>query len=246
MSLQFEPPTRQGPTPIFEQVKGRLTRAIEDGELVPHERIPSERELSSLLGVSRMTVRQALVALVDEGALYTRAGKGTFVADRKIEQPLQRLSSFTEDMIERGLRPASRVLEQTVVPSPIDLAEALEIAPGAEIVRIARLRLADDEPLAIETAHLPHLRYPGLVRFDFSQHSLYDVLRTEYAVTLATARQTIEASESNAEEAAVLDLPRRAPVLRITRLTTSGEGRPVELVRAVYRGDRYQLKVELR
>ena len=240
------PLDRQSPTPIFEQVKVIVGGAIDRGELQAHQRIPSERELSVALGASRMTIRQALVAMMAEGRLYTRSGKGTYVAERKIEQPLQRLTSFTEDIRARGLRPASRVLGQEILPAPLELAEILGIRPGAELVRIRRLRVADGQPLAIETSHLPHALCPGILDFDLSTESLYELLGTRYGIELRSAKQTIEASEAVPDERQLLELPPNVPVLRLHRLTMSDTGRVVEFVRAVYRGDRYQLHVELR
>ncbi len=245
--LESAPPLdRQSPTPIFVQVKSLLERAIALGELTPHRRIPSERELSSTLGASRMTIRQALGEMMAEGTLYTRSGKGTYVAERRIAQPLQHLTSFTEDMQARGLRPASRVLTQDLLPAPLELAQALAVVPGAELVRIRRLRLADGQPLALEASHLPHALCPGLGDVDLAAHSLYEVLRTRYGIRLGSAKQTIEASEPVAEERELLRIPEHAPVLRIHRLTCDDRGDRVEFVRAVYRGDRYQLHVELR
>ena len=202
--------------------------------------------MSAALGVSRMTIRQALLEMTADGTLYTRTGKGTYVAERKIEQPLQRLSGFTQDMLARGMRPASRVLSQELLPAPFELAQALGIAPGSEVVRIRRLRLADDHPVALESAHLSHALCPGLLDHDLAETSLYEVLRSRYGVTLGSARQTIEASQAVAEERQLLELPLRVPVLRIHRLTSGTDGRIVEFVRAAYRGDRYQLNVELR
>jgi GntR family transcriptional regulator len=236
---------RLGPTPIFQQIKAILERAIASGELAAHQRIPSERELSAALGVSRMTLRQALIEMTSDGTLYTRSGKGTYVADRKIEQPLQRLSSFTQDIEARGMRPASKVLSQELLSAPLELAGVLQVPPGSELVRIRRLRLADDQPLGIETSHLPHVLCPGLLRCDLSSTSLYEILRTQYGVGLGSAKQTIEASQPAAEERQLLRLPDGVPVLRIHRLTSGVDGRLVEFVRAVYRGDRYQLHVEL-
>ncbi len=237
---------RLSPTPIFQQIKSILEGAIASGELAAHQRIPSERELSAALGVSRMTLRQALLELMSDGILYSRSGKGTYVAERKIEQPLQRLSSFTQDIASRGMRPASQVLAQELLSAPLELAGALQIPPGSEIVRIRRLRLADEQPLALETSHLPHSLCPGVLNCDLTRTSLYEVLRTEYGVVLGSAKQTIEASQPVAEERLLLRLPEGVPVLRIHRLTSTVDGRLVEFVRSVYRGDRYQLHVELR
>jgi GntR family transcriptional regulator len=245
--LESPPPLdRASPKPIFEQVKSLVQRAIAAGELTSNSRVPSERELSAQLGVSRMTIRQALLELISEGALYTRPGKGTFVSDQKIEQPLQRLTSFTQDMLARGRRPASRLLAQEIVPAPLDLAHVLDVVPGSELLRIARLRLADDQPMALEVTHLPHALCPGLLRFDLSSESLYDLLRRKYGVALVSAKQTIEASPASEEEQELLELPAHVPVLRIHRRTSAADGRIVEYVRAVYRGDRYQLQVDLR
>ena len=245
--LESAPPLdRQGPIPIFVQIKLILERAIALGELTAHHRIPSERELSSTLGASRMTIRQALVSMMADGSLYTRSGKGTYVAERKIAQPLQRLTSFTEDMLARGLRPASRVLTEELLSAPLEVSQALAVAPGVELVRIRRLRLADEQPLAVESSHLPHSLCPGLLEVDLSVHSLYEVLRTRYGIRLASAKQTIEASEPDPEERELLRIPEHVPVLRIHRLTCDDDGQRVEFVRAVYRGDRYQLHVDLR
>jgi GntR family transcriptional regulator len=232
--------------PIFAQIRDLIEQAIASGELTPNRRIPSERELSLLLGVSRMTIRQALLAMIADGILYTRSGKGTYVAERKIEQPLQRLTSFSQDILARGMRPASRVLEAELLPAPPELAHSLAILPGAELIRIRRLRLADDEPVALETSHLPHAIAPGLLAHDLADHSLYELLRIRYGIEFGSAKQTIEASEATADERGLLLLPRRVPVLRLHRFTSGIDGRVLEFVRAVYRGDRYQLHVELR
>lgn len=245
--LRSDPPLdRDSAVPMFEQIKERLERAIAAGEFAVHERIPSERELSTQYGVSRMTIRQALGALARSGALYARSGKGTFVAELKIEQPLQRLTSFTEDMRARGLRPSSRLLAAERIGAPLEIADALGLSPGAELVRISRLRLADDEPLALEIAQLPHARCPGILSYDLGRRSLYEVLHAEYGISLARARQTIEAATPDDDERALLHLPHGVPVLRIRRLTHASDGAPIEFVRSAYRGDRYQLGVELR
>jgi GntR family transcriptional regulator len=246
-TLDTAPPLdRQSSIPIFTQVKSLLEEAIASGDLTPNRRIPSERELSVMLRVSRMTIRQALLAMIAEGIIYTRSGKGTYVAERKIEQPLQRLTSFSQDIVARGMRPSSKVLEAELLPAPAELAHSLDILPGAELLRIRRLRLADDDPVALETSHLPHSIAPGLLKHELEKRSLYEILRTDYGIEFVSAKQTIEASEATAEERELLLLPRRVPVLRLHRFTSGVDGRVLEFVRAVYRGDRYQLHVELR
>ena len=237
---------RQSSVPIFVQVKAVIDAALESGDLPPHRRIPSERELSIAFGVSRMTIRQALLEMIGEGSLYTRSGKGTYVAERKIKQPLQQLTSFTQDMAARGLRPSSRLLGADLLPAPIELAHALAIQPGSELVRIHRLRLADEQPLAIEASHLPHARCPGLLENDLEQHSLYQLLHDRYGLELASAKQTIEAATPTDAERELLQMPRGVPVLRIHRFTSTRDGLVCEFVQSAYRGDRYQLNVDLR
>lgn len=245
--LDTAPPLdRRSSVPIFSQVKTVIQAAVESGELQPHRRIPSERELSILFGVSRMTIRQALLEMIREGSLYTRTGKGTYLAERKIEQPLQRLTSFTQDMVARGLRPSSRLLGADLLPAPIELAHALAIPPGSELVRIRRLRLANGQHLAIETSHLPHARCPGLLEHDLEQHSLYELLHDRYGLELASAKQTIEAAAPTEEERKLLEMPAGVPVLRIHRFTSTRDGLVCEFVQSAYRGDRYQLNVDLR
>lgn len=241
------PLDRESPTPIFAQIRARLEEAISLGEFVPHQRIPSERQLSDRFGVSRMTVRQALDALTDDRLLYSLPGKGTFVADRKIiEQPLLHLTSFTQDILARGMRPSSRLLEGRIMQASFELARLFGLAPTVEIVQVTRLRLADDEPLAIEAVHLPAALVPGLLERDLAAESLYVILGRDYGLVLASARQTIEAAEPTPDEQRILGLDAPRPVLRISRLTSDSSGRVVEYVRSVYRGDRYHLTVELR
>ncbi len=241
------PLDRESPTPIFVQIRARLEEAIGSGDLVPHQRIPSERQLSDRFGVSRMTVRQALDALTHDRLLYSLPGKGTFVADRKIiEQPLMHLTSFTQDILARGMRPSSRLLAGRIVQASFEMARLFGLAPTVELVQVTRLRLADDEPLAIEAVHIPSALVPGLLDRDLAAESLYAILGRDYGLALAGARQTIEAAEPTLDEQRILCLDAPRPVLRISRLTSDANGRIVEYVRSVYRGDRYHLTVELR
>lgn len=241
------PLDRESPTPIFAQIRARLEDTISSGDLVAHQRIPSERQLSDRFRVSRMTVRQALDALTRDRFLYSLPGKGTFVADRKIiEQPLQHLTSFTQDILARGMRPSSRLLEGRIVQASFEMARLFGLAPTVEIVQVTRLRLADDEPLAIEAVHIPSALVPGLLDRDLAAESLYLILGRDYGLALVGARQTIEAAEPTVEEQRILGLDGPRPVLRISRLTHDANGHVVEYARSVYRGDRYHLTVELR
>lgn len=242
MSLQHE-----SPVPLYIQMKELLQSQIQSGARAVGERLPSERELAARYEVSRMTARQALQALVAEGLAHSRVGKGTFVTAPKINQELRVLTSFSEDMSQRGVTPSSRVLVAEVRPADQDVARHLHITPGVRIAVLKRVRLADGQPLALETTHIPYHKCPGLLdRYDFSQCSLYEVLRRDYGWELAWADQVIGTRLPEDDECAALELDKGTPVLHFTRVTFDESDQPLEYVRSVYRGDRYQLRAALR
>jgi len=234
--------SREAPDPLYLQLKDSLVAEITSGRYRSNQRLPSERELSTHFKVSRMTVRQALLELARDGTIYTRVGKGTFVAEPKIDQQLRALTGFSQDVRARGGRPASRVLEARVISATPDVAAALRLAPEAEVILLARLRLADSVPLAVEMAYLPFALFPRLLRHNFARESLYDVLETEYKLTLTQAEQSIEAALASAREIELLKLTPPAAVLKMQRLTLTSDGVPVEYVHSVYRGDRYKFR----
>ena len=233
---------REAPDPLYLQLKDSLTAEIRTGRYRTHQRLPSERELSTEFNVSRMTVRQALLELVREGLIYTRVGKGTFVAAPKIDQQLRDLTGFSEDVQARGGRPSSRVLESKVTAAPTEAASAMGLEPGSQVILLARVRLADDLPLAIERAYLPLARVPGLLQRDFAVESLYSVLRASYGFRLVLAEQTIEAALADPRELELLGLTPPAAVLKMQRLTSTDAGVPLEYVFSTYRGDRYKFR----
>src|SRR5919205_1536170 len=158
--------------------------------------IPSERQLSADLGVSRLTVRAALDELVREGYLVRRRGSGTFVGEPKIAQELT-MTSFSEDMRRRGMRPASRTLELKVVAAGARLGRFLHVSPSEPVVVAKRLRLADRETMAIETLHVPQALVPGLEAKDLESGSFYDLLRGRYGIQIVGGVQTIEPTVTN-------------------------------------------------
>lgn len=227
--------------PLYIQLRTLLLAQIKAGHYRPHQRLPSERELCLEFQVSRMTVRQALLDLLRVGAVYTRVGKGTFVAAPTIDQQLGCVTSFSQELRRRGDRPSSRVLHASCGPADADVAQVLALAADAEVIVLARVRLVGAVPLALETAFLPAARFPGLLGHNFADESLYDVLEHEYQLKLVRAQQTIEAALATAQECSALQLTMPAAVLKMQRLTLAADGAPVELVRSVYRGDRYKL-----
>jgi GntR family transcriptional regulator len=236
---------REAPDPLYLQLKASIVADISSRRYTTNQRLPSERELALRFKVSRMTVRQALLELAREGTIYTRTGKGTFVAEPKIDQQLRALTGFSQDVRARGSKPLSRVLKAKVIASPPDVAIALRLAPNAEVIMLSRLRVADGKPLALETAYLPFALFPNLLNHNFATESLYAVLENEYQIVLTQAEQTIEAALAEPDEIKLLKLDPPAAVLRIQRLTLTRDGVPVEYVLSAYRGDRYKFHSNL-
>lgn len=210
----------------------------------PGSPIPTERSLAAEFDVSRTTVRQALAELTVEGRLLRVQGKGTFAAEPKVAQRLQ-LSSYTEDMKAQGRQPGSRLLEVSEEPADGDLSRALGMRAGAKVLRLHRLRLADGEPMAIETTHLPLARFRGLRRYVTSGGSLYQVLRERFGVEMGHAEETIETALASPAEAELLGADVGLPMLLLSRHSFDTDGKPVEWVRSVYRGDRYKFVATL-
>ena len=237
----------ESPVPLYTQIKELLHKRILSGEYAVGARLPSERELAERYDVSRMTARQALRALALEGLTYSIVGKGTFVSVPKINQELRLLSGFSEDMIQRGLKPSSRVIEARQSAADEQVCSRLHLQAGATIILLKRVRLADHQPMALEATHIPVELCPDLLeRFDFSRDSLYEVLRRNYGLDMVWADQLIETRLPTDTEREILGVAQRTPVLKFTRVTYNAENQPLEYVRSVYRGDQYQLRTILR
>jgi GntR family transcriptional regulator len=208
------------------------------------EAIPSERQLTADLGVSRLTVRAALDELVRDGYLIRRRGSGTFVSEPKIAQELT-MTSFTEDMQRRGMRPASRTLELKVVPAGAQLGRLLHVSPSEPVMVAKRLRLADHETMAIETLHVRESLVPGLTAADLQEHSFYELLEHRYSTSVAGGVQTIEPTVTDVEESEALGVPLHSPAFLFERVSRDSSGEVVEFVRSIYRGDRYRIVTDL-
>lgn len=226
----------------YHAIRDQLLDRLEHMEA--GEQFPPERDLAQELGVSRMTLRRALDELVARGVVRRRHGAGVFAIGPKMSQPLI-ASSFTEDMRERGLRPGARTLAFEISPAGARIARVLEIDPSAEVITITRLRLADDEPLALEELVIPRALLPDLTAQDLEDASFYALLRERFGIRVAHAVQTIEPAVLDAQEARDLGVPEHTPALQFERTSRDGEGRPVEHVRSLYRGDRYTIRTEL-
>jgi GntR family transcriptional regulator len=208
------------------------------------EAIPSERQLTADLGVSRLTVRAALDELVRDGYLVRRRGSGTFVSEPKIAQELT-MTSFTEDMQRRGMSPASRTLELKVVAAGAQLGRLLHVSPSEPVMVAKRLRLADHETMAIETLHVRESLVPDLTAEDLQEHSFYELLSSRYVTAIAGGIQTIEPTVTDEEESEALGVPLHSPAFLFERVSRDSSGEVVEFVRSIYRGDRYRIVTDL-
>ena len=237
---------RQSKLPLYQQLYEMLRGNITRGEWKPGDLIPAESELIEQYGVSRITVRQVLDMLVREGLIYRQRGRGSFVAHPTVEQVLQRLVSFTDDMRQRGFAPTTQTLSSGLLPAPEDIAKQLKVEQGEELAKIERVRLADGEPMSVEEAYLVHRIVPGILDRDFVNDPLREVIERHYNIRWERARQVIRAINASRELAATLSVRPNAALLFIERVSFSQGGVPVEFLRIYHRGDRYALHSELR
>lgn len=232
--------------PLYFQVKEYLKNQIQSGVYTESEMIPSERELSEEFGINRLTVRQAINELVQEGFLYRQRGVGTFVSKPKIEQPLARLTNFSTDMMNRGITPGAQVVSMKVVPAGKYVASQLKIDQGTNVIELVRVRTADGEPMALEKSCLVYDLTKELLGMEMENVSLYKTLETVCGIKLVRAIQSIEIASIRPEEAPLLDIDPRDPVMQIERTTfTQDSDKPVEYVCSYYRADRYKFIIEM-
>jgi GntR family transcriptional regulator len=232
--------------PRYRVIAERLRREILARGAPPHQRLPSEPELARRFGAARETVRRALAELQRQGLIYCRRGLGSFVAEPRVDQDLDRLFGFSEFMLRQGLRPGARLLEAGVLriadPQSRVLRE-LGLPAGSRVIYIRRLRTAAGEPLVIASTWLPEARFPGFLRNDLRRQSVYRIMeRAGYKPTRAV--ETIEAVTLTAEQAALLGVAPGSAALLIRR-TGYANGVPVEYAEDYYRGDRTSFRVRL-
>lgn len=218
------------------QVRALLEKMIAT-DIGPGDPIPSERTLVSELGVSRVTVRQAIADLVEAGRLERIQGKGTYVTGPQVSSRLH-LTSFSREMRARGLSPATKVLAALQEDAAPEVADRLGVAPGQQVIRVDRLRLADGTPMAHEIGFYPARLFPGLLERELG--ALYDVFATVYGVIATSGEQIVRADAADHHHARILGVARRAPLLVQERVTRAGD-QVIEFSTSWYRGDRYRI-----
>jgi GntR family transcriptional regulator len=227
-------------SPKGEQLRSIMEDLIDAAQ--PGDPLPSERELAERYDVARMTVRAEITRLAAEGMVERIQGRGTFVAEGRVAQAAT-LSSFTEDMRARGLNPGSRVLDQGVVAADDLVAVALGIEPGAEVVRVRRVRSADGEPMALEEAFLPAARFASLAADDLEGASLFEVLETRFGARFPVADQRVVAVEIVGEDANLLRVAPGRAGLKFHTILIDEDERPLAYAWSLFRGDRYEIRL---
>jgi GntR family transcriptional regulator len=240
ISLHMTPGRR---VPLYEQIAAVLRERIRP--LQPGDRLPSDRDVAGEFGVSFITARQAVSQLAADGLVTRQVGRGTFVASPRLEKDMRGLTSFSADMRVRGLMVRSQVLECSVGPANAEIAEALQIVDGAPVMRLRRVRFADEIPMAIESAAISAVAFPGLADEDFSHQSLYETLARLYGINLAVARGVLGAVAPTKEEAKMLGIARNIPLLVDRRTAFNELFEPIEYGESRYRSDRYQVPIEM-
>jgi GntR family transcriptional regulator len=234
------------PVPYYYQIVQILREAIAGQEINQQEiSLPSENELCNLFQVNRGTIRHALSLLENEGLIYREKGRGTFLKRRRIELDPTTLCSTSEDLRRRGWVPGARLLDlHQMIPQPY-IQRILDLASDETVWEIYRLRMANDEPISLQWSYIPSRLATDLDSKDLSS-SLFSILRNDYGLYLDIADQVIRTRQATLEEAALLDIHEHVPVFEITRQTFDEDQRPVEYLISLWRGDRYDLRVQLK
>jgi len=233
------------PNFLYVQIAESLLDWIESERLPPNTRLPPERELGARLGVTRATVRQALNVLDDRGLIYRRQGQGTFIAIPKIERQAGKLVPFTKSMERRGYKTEARLISLEKFPADASVAEGLNLPIGKPTYFLHRVRIVSHEPVLLERIFVPAMVFPELERFDLAKRSLYEVMETEYGVTVVRARQSLEPVTATEYEAELLEAREGAPLMLERRIAYDEQDRPVERARDLFRGDRFRFITEM-
>jgi len=238
---------RKSPIPLYLQLEDLLACRIREGVLQPGDALPSERQLCQEFGLSRTTVRAALSELSRKGLIRTVPGRGAFVTRPQSDLAVRvSLSGFTRDVLREGMVPSSRLLDARLITSPPPaLAEAMGLQSEDDLVRLERLRLVNDVPLALHIVYLNHRLCPQILQYNLAERSLFELLRAEYGLVLTRAEQQVYAALADQREMELLGLSHPAAVLRAERKTFLNTGEVIEFALATYCGEWYRLNMSL-
>jgi GntR family transcriptional regulator len=233
------------PIPLYYQFKNILIDMMKSGRLQPGDMIPTEFELCDIFGISRTTVRQALTELVNEGKFYRVKGRGTFVSQDKIKQDfIKRIESFKSEMERKGYKPSSSVIEFEVVEAPIEVAVALNLAVGTDVISLKRLRYADHEPIVITHTFLTYSHCKNVLDYDMNNQSLYKILSKNINTKINRVVRTVEAVIPTKEDCDLLEITKTTAIQMFHYIGYNKFDTPIEYTISRYRGDKSIFTIE--
>ena len=225
--------------PLYKQLKDLILKEIEEGRLKPNQKIPTELELSERYQISRMTVRKSLAQLVDEGILAKKQGKGTFVQEPKMTEDLSSPNSFTNLCKRNGKVPGGRTLKFILEEATDRDLKELKLEPGEQVIRVERLRLADNMPVMLENLYFPgHLK--NILVENLDDTSLYQILHDKYGLVTGNSVMEFEISEANSYEAALMEIRAGSPLLLVREIVYDQYGQPLHRTKSLLRGDKFK------
>lgn len=230
--------------PIYAQLEEAIKKKIQSKEYLPGDELPTERELTELFGVSRMTIRQAITNLVHKGILYRIPGKGAFVSKEVIEKKFE-LESFSDDMRKRGFVPGSSVIKFEKISPNDEVKEKLRLSEDEMVFFLNRLRLANGEPMAIEYCYLPEKFFPNITKYNMVNCSLYTIMKEEYDTHFNYLKQSVKAVSLLKRDAEMLLGKSKGVGLVSERLMYNAEELPIEYTRTIYHAERYTFNIVL-
>ncbi|MCL5265407.1 MAG: GntR family transcriptional regulator [Chloroflexi bacterium] len=234
------------PTPLYHQIKEIIRSQIKSGELRPGDQLPTESQLVKEYGVSLITVRHALKDLVNEGLLYRRRGKGTYLATRSDEQSFVRLRCLVEDVANKGVSLSSRTLAVQTEPADADVAARLAMPVGAEIVCISRLRCVNAEPISVDVAFFPPAIGHWVATRNLDAQTIARALEDDFHLPVEEADYTVQACRADQTLSELLLVALDEPILLVERLSRGADGKPIDLQRRYYRSDRFKYELTVK
>lgn len=235
------------PIPLYYQLKTLLLEYIKDHHGDSEAPIPTEVEISEHFGISRPTVRQAINELVVEGYLYRIKAKGTYVSRPKISQDfLHVLDSFNNEMRKKGLTPSTKILQKEVVKCDEKVARTLKLSQGSDVIKLTRLRFANNEPIVFVITYVPYVVCPGIMIHDLETESMYEIIEKESGQLISNATRSLESIIAGEFEAKLLDIDKGSPVQFFESIVYLEDGTAIEYSLAKYRSDRSKFTFELK
>jgi len=233
---------RDSATPLYIQLADVIRNKIIGGEWVPDQKIPSENELNQIYGISRMTARQVLARLVDEGLLFRVQGKGTFVSRRKISTRSPSYQGIREQLEQQGYATTTEVLENTLIEADARVASALSVLAGTSVYNIRRLRRVEGNPISLHESFVPQALAPLMLDRDLAHEQLCTVLDRDFGLRMAAVTETLETTTASAAEAKLFGTRSGTPLLLLEQRIATPDGTPFEFSRIRFRGDMIRLE----